>query len=472
MYVVKLALKRLASRPGNSLLSIVLFAVGIGIISLITLAGKQMNKSIRDNIAGIDLVIGAKGSPLQLILSSVLHADYPTGNISLHEAEMIAHNPMVSSYIPIALGDSYRGYRIVGAPLEYPGIYNAKLMEGVWFHEVLEAAIGYNVARNTGLGIGDTFYGIHGFQHVGHAHDEFVYTVTGILEPTTMIVDNLILTSIESVWKVHESHSHDHDEEDDHHHDHDSDHDDHDHEHHHHHEHHDHHDHVTDQVHGEQSEFETIREKIEAGEDISREEMELYQQHMQQTVLLPSEESDREITAMLLFYRSPAAAIQLPRMVNESTNMQAASPAIEVNRLFKLLAFGFDALRILAWVIILISGINLFVNLWNTLRQGLSEIALMRVLGAGQSSVFLVLMAQGIIIAISGWFAGILLSRAIWLLLPSFHFLPETWFALPDTDELLLLVYSILAGFMASLLPAIKAYRTDVHYTLTRSSHD
>ena len=114
MYILNLALKRILSRPGSSLLSLLLFAIGISIISLILMTDKQMRSDVKKNLAGVDLVIGAKGSPVQLILSSVLHADYPTGNINLQEAESIARNPLVKQYIPIALGDNFRGFRIVG----------------------------------------------------------------------------------------------------------------------------------------------------------------------------------------------------------------------------------------------------------------------------------------------------------------------------------------------------------------------
>ena len=474
MYILTLAFRRLISRPANSLLSLLLFAIGISIISLIILADRQMKDSVQRNLAGVDLVMGAKGSPVQLILSSVLHADYPTGNINLQEARNIAHNPLVKKYIPLALGDNYRGYRIVGTTTEYAELYNADLEKGRWFADVPEVTLGYRVARMTGLEVGDQFYGVHGFRDVGHAHDYFHYSVTGIMAETGTVIDNLILTPIESVWAVHDGHDHAHD---DHAHE-DCDHEDcdHDHEHddcdHHHHDHNDHHDHNHSHEHHsniqhENAELIEIRARIEAGDDISREEMELFLATQQQTHTR-GKDDHREITAMLLIYRSPAANIQLPRMINESTNMQAASPALELNRLFSLLAFGFDALNMIAWAIIIISGINIFVHLWNTLRTGTSEIALMRVMGSGRKKVFIMLLVQGMILAFGGWFTGVILARAIWMFLPSFHFMPDMAFALLQSRELLLLVYALATGILASLIPAWMAYRTDVHFTLTR----
>ncbi len=477
MYILNLALKRLISRPANTLLSLLLFAIGISIISLIILADRQMKESVQRNLAGVDLVMGAKGSPVQLILSSVLHADYPTGNINLREAQNIARNPLVKQYIPLALGDNYRGFRIVGTTIEYAELYNAALAEGRWFEDVPEVTVGYRVARMTGLEVGDRFYGVHGFRDVGHAHDYFHYTVTGIMAQTGSVVDNLILTPIESVWAVHDGHDHDHDghnhDDCDHeHHEHDHDECDHHHDNHQHHNHDSHDDHEHSHFHQAENHLDDpqlneIRLRIEAGEDISREEMEFFiasQQHAH----APGVDDHREITAMLLVYRSPAANIQLPRMINESTNMQAASPALELNRLFSLLAFGFDALNLIAWAIIIISGINIFVHLWNTLKRGIAEIALMRVMGAGRQKVFVMLLVQGMILAFGGWIAGVFLARAIWWFLPSFHFMPDVAFAMLQPGELLLLIYALATGLLASIIPAWMAYRTDVHFTLTR----
>jgi len=472
MYILQLAWKKLLSRPGNTLFSVLLFAIGSGIISLIIIAEKNVNQSIERNFKGIDLVVGAKGSPTQLILSSVLHADNPTGNISLAEAEKIARHPLVEMSIPLAMGDSYKGFRIVGAPTEYAALYNADLEAGTWYSNTMEAVIGANVARSTGLGVGDTFYGVHGFQGAGHAHEEHIYTVTGIMKQGAGVPDNLILTPVASVWEVHDGHNH---SEGDHDHEHsDSGHEhtealhaehDHDHEHPHDHDHtHDHHKHEDpDEI---PSEIQAIQQKIDAGSDISLAEMQLYQQY--QEGINTSNDDGREITAMLIRFRNPAGLIQLTRFINESTNMQAASPALEINRLVSLLSSGFDVMWVLAWIIIILSGINIFIHLWNTLRLGMHDIALMRVLGAGRTKVFLMLIFQGAVIAFLGWLAGIIFSRIVWILLPSLYQLTDSGWAILYLQEIFLLGYALFTGIAASLIPAWNAYNTDVHFTLTR----
>lgn len=482
MYVLRLAFLQLKSRPANSLLSLLLFAIGMAMISFMILSRKYLDELVSKNMAGIDLVAGAKGSPLQLILSTVMHIDYPTGNISLADADQLSRHPLVKQTIPIALGDNYMGYRIVGTTHDYAVLYDAGLADGDWHEHVLDVSLGSRVARQTGLGIGDTFTGVHGFQNTGHAHHDHIYTVRGILHPTGTVIDKLILTSVESVWKVHD-HSMDacddleSDCDTEHHHDHKHDGEkNHQHVHEHGHEHQQVTEHEHDHEHpGSGSEniakLEEIRNRIQAGEDISADEMVFYQQQTNASHSVSAREAGQEITALLIMYRSPAGVIHLPRHINENTSMQAASPALETNRLFSLLGYGFDTLRILALIIIIISAVNVFIHLLNSLKQGLYQMALIRAMGAGRIKVFILVLTQGLFLAAGGWITGLVISRLIWLGLPLFDILPVKSGIALQPAEIALLGYAILTGIVASIIPALMAYRTDVHYNLRNNGH-
>lgn len=505
--MLRLAYVQLKAKAASSLLSLLLFAIGMAMISFLLLTRQKLDEQVSGNLAGIDLVAGAKGSPIQVILSSVMHIDYPTGNISLAEAGMISRNPLVRQTIPIALGDNYMGFRIVGTTTDLADIYEAELLTGRMYGQAMEAIIGAQVAGQTGLTINATFTGVHGFQSVGHAHGQYSYTVTGVLKPTGTVIDRLILTPVESVWLVHDSdHTHDNEDTNSHHHDHeDHDHhsgdDGHGHEHgmpgaevNHAQEHHYSEDAGRDHIHLQKEQDEKheqgapdhndapvhdhpgmrladIRQRVESGEDISEEDMAFFLQHAGNPFSEIIDQEGREITALLIFYRSPAAAVQLPRLINETTNMQAASPAIEVNRLLAMLGYGFDTLRLLAWIIILISAVHVFVNLVNTLRQSLFQMALMRVMGSSKTSVFVMILSQGMMLAGSGWLAGIVLSRIIWLMLPLTHLFPDSTVPGLLITEMLLLFYALLVGLFAAIIPAWKAYQTDIHYTLIRKSY-
>ena len=462
--ILKLAISQLKAKPFNTALSIVMFTIGMSIISILMHFDNHAQQRMETDIAGIDMVLGAKGSPLQLVLSSVFHADNPTGNISLQEANKIKRHPLVKKAIPIAMGDNYNGYRIIGTNSQYPIHYKAGLAQGQWNKKVMEVVIGAKVAKSTGLSLGDNFTGVHGFMDVGHSHDEHVYTVTGILEENGSVNDQLIITNIESVWAVHgtkdDASGHENHEDCEHEHHHDCQHEHQEekiHEHHH-----SPHEHIA------QSSIDSIVDKVNNNQELSTEEMNLYKEyrgHLSEKQMAP----DEAITALLVFYKNPMAAATLPRMINQNTTMQAASPAIELNRLMSLLGVGFTTLRLLAWVIIFFSAINLLVHMLNRLNLELNELALLRALGISRLKSMLLLLSHGLLLALSGWILSILTTRIALSVLAQ-YFEQVNFSDVPAllAGEYYLLLYAIAIGAFAALIPAIKAYRTNIHFLLNK----
>ena len=208
---LRLAFANLALSPLTTAVNVLLMGLGTASIVLLLLAGSQLSQTMTRDAQGIDLVLGAPGSPVQLVLAAVYHADVPPGNIPLEEAERWAQDRRVSNAIPLSLGDSYRGFRIVGTTPDYIDLYGASLAEGRVWHGALEVVVGSAVAAATGLGPDATFAGAHGLVDGGHEHDENPYRVTGVLAPTGTVVDRLVLTSLESVWVLHDE-GHDHEE--------------------------------------------------------------------------------------------------------------------------------------------------------------------------------------------------------------------------------------------------------------------
>ena len=198
----------LKSRWLNSLLSILLTAFGVTISLLIIQFGNHFQDRLKSDGKGIDIVVGAKGSPLQLILSSVYHVDIPTGNISYDSIKKISKNPQVKSAIPLALGDNWRGHRIVGTTIEYLKHYDADLLRGKLWSKDFEVVVGSLV----NLKINDEIIGSHGLFDEGGEHSDHKYKVTGILEPSGTVLDRLIITSVNSVLDIHgQEHINDHD---------------------------------------------------------------------------------------------------------------------------------------------------------------------------------------------------------------------------------------------------------------------
>ena len=400
-------------------------SLGVGIISILLILNNHIEKQLDNNLRSIDMVVGAKGSPLQLILSSVYHLDKPTGNISYKEAKSLNKNVLVDFTIPLSYGDTYKGYRIVGTNEKYFDLYNLELSQGKKWSRSMQAVLGSSVASNKNLKVGDKFFGTHGFDDHGHIHDNHAYVVVGILKQSYSVADNLILTNLKSVWQVHEEHD---DCEDDHYHDHSN----HDHSHDHHsHDHHSHDHSDHDHNHDNHS----------------------------------YDDANKMITAMLVKFKSPVGLVQIPRKINEETNMQAAIPLFEINRLTSLIGFGINTINIIALIIMLVSGISIFITLFNSLKKRRYELALMRVHGATRIQLIKLIFLEGLSLSILGTFFGLLISRFSLVIISSFTNQNQSFTNIDLSminSELLLLIAALIIGFIASLIPALSVYRINI----------
>jgi putative ABC transport system permease protein len=209
MKTIAFAWRYLWSRPLAAALNLLLLSLGLASMTFLLLVSHQIDKAFERDLAGIDVVVGAKGSPMQLILSGVFHLDVPTGNVPLAAVKELEAHPQVARVIPISLGDSFRGFRIVGTWPVYLENYQAVLAQGALWSAPMQAVVGAQVARQTGLKVGDSFAGTHGLAAAGgtggEVHAASPYKVTGVLAPTGGVLDRLMLTSLESVWQVHET---------------------------------------------------------------------------------------------------------------------------------------------------------------------------------------------------------------------------------------------------------------------------
>ena len=204
MKTILLSWRYLWSRPLAASLNLLLLALGLASITFVLLVSQQITRAFERDLAGIDVVVGAKGSPMQLILSGVFHIDAPTGNVPLAAVKELQANPQVAKLIPISLGDNFRSFRIVGTSFDYPKLYGATLADGTLWTQPMQAVVGHQVARQTGLKVGDSFAGAHGLGAGGESHGQVMYRVSGVLAASGSVLDRLILTSTESVWIVHE----------------------------------------------------------------------------------------------------------------------------------------------------------------------------------------------------------------------------------------------------------------------------
>jgi putative ABC transport system permease protein len=432
MNLFKISWKYLTFRPLSTSLNVFLLALGLAIITVLLLIQDQFEKKMTQDAAGIDLVVGAKGSPLQLILSSVYHVDFPTGNIKLEEAQRLSRNRLVKQIVPLALGDNFQALRIVGTSHDYLKLYGAEFAQGKAWQLPFEVVLGAEAAAKTGLSVGDKFASSHGISAGSHEHDQHDFVVSGILAPRGNVVDRLILTSIESVWYTHDE--------------------------------------------TENSSEESSSEPSDAESDTdegqtSQASHERFHQEVAKTGV-PTAEEDREITTLLVQYRNPIAAVQLPRMINSGTSMQAASPSFEMSRLFELLGVGISLLQGLAIVLIVVAGLGIFIALYNSLKERKYDLAILRALGASRVQLLSLIFLEGIMLTCIGALVGIGLGHLfLWLLVSQSEQNVVTaiqpWIFL--TQELWIFVYALGVGVVASIIPAWSAYQTSIAKQLTKA---
>ncbi len=210
--MIRLAWRYLWSSPLTTALNLLLLTLGLAAVTFVLRAGAQVEAGLKRDLAGIDLVVGAKGSPMQIMLAGVFHLDAPTGNIPLATLELLKRQPLVAQAVPLSLGDSFRGFRVVGTTPDYLDLYGAKLGQGALWAKPMQAVLGAEVARASGLKPGDHFAGSHGLAG-GDAHADHQFEVVGVLADSGSVLDRLVLTDLASVWEVHGDHHDAHDEE-------------------------------------------------------------------------------------------------------------------------------------------------------------------------------------------------------------------------------------------------------------------
>ena len=376
--------------PLMGLVAILLMALGGAAWLLSLQLERGLEQRVTVDARGIDLVVGAKGSPLQLVLAGVYHVDTAPGNVPLGELARLQRHPQVKAVWPIALGDNLQGFRIVGADARMASaLYGAALAQGQMYTAAMQAVIGAEVAKRLRLSVGDRFEGAHGLSPGGPVHEGSSYTITGVLASTGTVLDRLVLTPVESVWLVHEG---------------------------------------------------------TPADEVERQAL----------------EEARELTLMLVQYRSPLAAALLPRQVNASPVLQAASPAAEVARLFVLFEPAFQLMRAGGLVLGLLAALALFAALMALLDRRARDYAGLRAVGLAQGAVALLVLGEALLLTAAGLLLALLVAALAWLGMTLVFDIglplalwPEPW------ALLVMLAGGVLMSLLSAAWPAWRASRAD-----------
>jgi putative ABC transport system permease protein len=394
-----LAWRYLWARPLTTALNLALLSLGVAAMTFLLLVGSQIERALARDLAGVDLVVGAKGGPMQLMLAGVFHLDAPTGNIPGSTLGKLRSHPMVAGAVPLALGDSLRGFRIVGTEPSYVDWYGAGLADGRRWSAPMELVIGDAIAQDLALATGATVVGTHGLGSDGQSHEATPYVVVGRLQYCGCVLDRLALTAVESVWAVH-------------------------------------------------------------GHPEARGDM-----NQKGGAATATGADPADLTIVLVRYKTPLAAAVLPRWVQAQSGLQAASPALETARLFRLIGVGLDVLRGFAALLLAVSTLSVFVALVHAVRDREGDLAMMRMLGAAPARLATLVMLESLWLALlglcTGWLLGHGLAEGLGRLLASQRSLAISGFAW-TTDELWCIVAVIVLSLLAAAVPAWSAKRLQV----------
>ena len=401
MNLVVIAWKSIRQRALASSLTALSVALGVTLMVAVLVIGGVMDKMFSQTASGYDLVIGAKGSGLQLVLNTVYHVGSVIENVPYTYYKRIKSDPRVTHAIPFALGDVTQegNFRIVGTINEYfeidyiPGRQFG--IKGHLFESKWDAIIGSQVARQNGWDIGSQFSLVHGGA-ADHVHDE-KFTVVGILAPTGTPNDKACYVNLNGFYEIagHDHHGH-------------------------------HHHQLTDE--------------------------------------------QKEVTAILIQTIHPNLVRLMAAEINNGPLAQAANPAFEMRWLLSNVLGNIRiVLVILTGLIIVISGVSIFVSIYNSMADRRREIAVMRALGARRSTVFAIILAESVLLCVGGGILGMLLGHGIVLaaspivearsgiLMNPYAFV---------SYELVLIPALIGLAALVGVIPGMSAYRTDVARTL------
>jgi putative ABC transport system permease protein len=479
-------------RSLSSILTSISMALGVALVIAVLVIYGVLRTQFMQGAQGYHLIVGAKGGKLQLVLNTVYHLSQPIENIPYSFYKEFTDGRFASAThlaIPYCLGDSYvsgdETFRVVGTTsemfdkVEYgrtsdgtPKTYQFQQGRNFEGDHYFEAVIGSVAAHQTGLTVGDTFAPSHGIveeEGQGHKHDDF--KIVGVLAPTGTPNDRAMFINIEGFYLLEnhakpveqaaaieeEGHEHAHDAEHDHEHEHAAEAsaaalkaDEHGHEEHAHEEHdHEHAEHARD-------------EHEHAGHE-----------HDHQHAHAPLPESQREVTAVLLVLDNDLFADSIYTMVNEGQVAQAVYPTREIVNLFKGIVGPLQMiLLVLTALIVVVAGVGIMVAIYNSMSDRSHEIAVMRALGAGRSTVMTIILLESILLSLCGGAAGVIFGHAVIGLVNPLvvaHTGVSLDFLHFDVKELILIPGLVALASLVGFLPALAAYRTDVAKALSAS---
>jgi len=413
--VLRLAVLSAWSRRLTLGLTLIAIALAVTLLLAVERIRGDARQSFTQSVSGVDLVVGARTGGVQLMLYAVFHSGTASNNIGWESYRAIASHPAVDWALPLSLGDSHRGFAVLGTSADYFDRFRYGEREALhWrdgkaFTGVFEAVLGSEVARGLGYRLGDSITLSHGLAERGPEHGDKPFRVTGILAPTGTPVDRTVHVSLESITALH-----------------------------------------LDWVGGAPLPGVNIPAEFVAKFDLR----------------------PKEITAALVGLKQRGDAFRMQRFINQYRGepLLAVLPGVALDELWQTVAMVERSLLAISALVVLIGLTGLAATLLAELNERRRELAILRALGAGPRDIFLMLTAEGVLVTAAGALLGVLLVTAgsglaaPWLLE---RFGVVLAMRLPGGAELALIVAVIATGLLASLVPGWRAWRMSLADGLT-----
>lgn len=392
-------------------------ALATGLIMAVFAINQQTRQAFTGGPVGFDAVLGARGSQLQLVLNTVFHLETSPGNVPWKMYKAIEKERGVDLAVPYAVGDNYRGYRIVGTSAEMFSKFEYQKGRKFGFSagrafdpQRQEAVIGSFVAEKTGMKVGSVFNPTHGVTASPNAHSHAEqYVVTGVMAPTNSPSDRVIWIPIEGIFRMGG--------------------------------------HVLK---GSGERYEAKR-----GEEI------------------PDEH--KEVSAVMIKFKNNQQGMRLQQTINNQGNVATLAWPIGrvMGELFEKLGWVHKVLTMVAYLVVVVAAASILASIYNTINERRREFAILRALGARRRTVFTAIVIETAAIAAIGVAAGFAFYAVI--LYGAAQVIRSTTGVVLDVAQwnpvlVLAPVGIILLGALAGVFPAMKAYRTDVAENIVPSS--
>lgn len=399
MTLLALSFRYLLRRWGGAMLTVLVGALGLALLSTVMTMAEDIPAAAKQALGGADMVVGPKGSELDLVLCCALHITPTRGLVPYKAAQAAVNNPYVKQSVPIALGDSYNGTRILWTRPAITGIYGARLAQGRMWTGAMQAVVGAEAAGQQHLRLGSTMISTHGLDIGGELHTNAHYTVVGILAPTGTVIDRLILADLKSIRVVH----------------------------------------VDTSDPDEQGATQVAGRGYDAdGNPIA-------------------------ISAMIATFSSPIAAAIVPRQISSETQLTAANPLLEMARLSALARPGFDLVLIFGAVFGVVAALMAAIGLMGALNARARDLALLRILGASRLKVARVAVQEALILVHLAYAAGFVLALGLSAVVAGKLYSYGLFVAPWASGRTLIILYlgALAAAVIASIVPVVRAVTAD-----------